>query len=83
MIFIHVWWFLESTTSWFYALTSGPLGFISIPVAIAAYVYHHNCHTSKCPRMGHSDSTGKVICKRHLLTKAELKLEDAILGPES
>jgi hypothetical protein len=39
---------------------------LTILLAITVYVYHHNCHVHRCPRLSwHTDECGHPVCKTH------------------
>jgi hypothetical protein len=66
-----VWHFLLTITgisnmsSQWYAFWSGFGSDLPVVGGVLVFVHHHNCHTPRCPRMGHPDSAGTVQCRHH------------------
>lgn len=52
-----------------YGFWSGFAGDLTLFAGIIIWYRHHNCHEDKCLRIGHPDSNGKVVCKKHLKTQ--------------
>lgn len=73
-------WFLhavgaDNLSGWQYGLWSGFLGSFAVPNITSAGIFwvlfrRHNCHESKCWRIGRVEGDGKLHCHKHHAEKA-------------